>query len=47
MLVGESFGMKTESYRVLAAALGDLAKQGLPEFNTKARSTPTWLWKVA
>ena len=28
MLVGESFGMKTESYRVLADALGDLCLSG-------------------
>jgi dynein heavy chain, axonemal len=29
MLVGQSFGMKTSAYRVLAAALGDLHKKGL------------------
>jgi len=29
MVVGASFGMKTESWRVLSLALGDLAEQGL------------------
>jgi dynein heavy chain, axonemal len=35
MLVGESFSMKTESYRVLQAALGDLCEAGEEEFRTK------------
>jgi hypothetical protein len=35
MLVGESFSMKTASYRVLQAALGDMCTAGRDEFNTK------------
>ncbi|KXZ48211.1 DHC-9 protein [Gonium pectorale] len=36
MLVGHSYGMKTSSYRVLAAALSDLHAKGLnKEFHTK------------
>ena len=35
MLVGESFSMKTASYRVLQAALGDMCDAGHEEFKTK------------
>lgn len=35
MLVGESFSMKTASYRVLQAALGDMCDAGHAEFKTK------------
>ncbi|GLI65190.1 hypothetical protein VaNZ11_008652 [Volvox africanus] len=36
MLVGQSFGMKTAAYRILAAALSDLHTKGLnKEFNTR------------
>jgi hypothetical protein len=35
MLVGESFGMKTASYRILQAALTDMNAAGVDEFKTK------------
>jgi hypothetical protein len=35
MLIGESFSMKTASYRVLQAALGDMREAGHGEFHTK------------
>ena len=35
MLVGESFGMKTTSSRVLQAALSDMCERGQDEFRTK------------
>lgn len=35
MLVGESFAMKTASYRILQAALTDMNTDGEDEFKTK------------